>query len=85
VLEGRRGVKNGKIVSVRMTASRRKELEALAFVDGTTLGEQVRRAIRKYVASRIRRKTFETERQAARERLNRLFDGLVALAKASGD
>lgn len=70
-------MKRTNVVSVRMTPTRRKELEALALVDDTTLGEQIRRAIKDYTASRIREDGFREKVQAAHQRLAARLDALL--------
>jgi hypothetical protein len=70
------------IISVRILGSHLEALEALARVDDTTLGEQIRKALNRYVAKRIRNKNFQKQLLAYKRRMKALLN---VLRKKPGD
>lgn len=86
----RGGEKKEPTVSVRMALHNLEAFQILAAIDGTTVGEQVRTAIRQYVATRAHEKKFKKELRAAKRRqlglLKALRSGPITVVRvASGN
>jgi hypothetical protein len=65
-------------ISTRVDVGVIQQLEGLAFIDGTKLAPQVQRAAEEYWEQRVSDPNFPQQVEAARTRINEIFDTLLA-------